>query len=224
MALEAYEVAVQASWNPRECSTYRDLLRREEQRLDEAFGGMSPDELPGAVVRVAEAWLDHAYDNITLARACLAHRRRQEEEQPAVPGENPEPPDGEVSAEKARSLWVQRALRQTSYVSHMAKEMDDNSTETEWGIWSYERYRRMLDAEMAEACRIYPEVELTDLPVGKGKEAQKWLTGAHGNVKRAHERIDMHIKRLGGAGELAKPQKGILPQPAGKEANPALGI
>jgi hypothetical protein len=103
MALEAYEVAVQASWNPRECSTYRDLLRREEQRLDEAFGGMSPDELPGAVVRVAEAWLDHAYDNITLAQTCLAARKQQEDEQAAL-DEHPEPPDGETSAEEVRRL------------------------------------------------------------------------------------------------------------------------
>jgi hypothetical protein len=87
----------------------------------------------------------------------------------------------------------------------MTKEMDDNSTKTEWSIWSYKHYRRMLDEEMAEACRIYAEVELADLPVSKGKEAQKWLTGAHGNVKRAHERISMHIRRLGGAGELGAP-------------------
>ncbi len=60
VALEACEVAVRTSWNPRECSTYHDLLHREEQRLDEAFGGMMPDELPGAVVAVAEVWLDDA--------------------------------------------------------------------------------------------------------------------------------------------------------------------
>jgi hypothetical protein len=76
VALEACEVAVQASWNPRECNTYHDLLDREERRLDEAFGGMMPDELPGAVVAVAEVWLDHAYDNFTLAQACLTARRQ----------------------------------------------------------------------------------------------------------------------------------------------------
>ena len=205
VAIEACEVAVRAGWNPQECSTYHDLLHRKEQRLDEAFGGMMPDELPGAVVAVAEVWLDDAYDNITLAQTCLAARKQQEEKRAAALGKHPEPPDGEVSAEKARSLWIQRALRQTSYVSHMAKEMDDYSVETEWGLWSYERYRRMLDAEMAEVCRIYAEIELTDLPGSKGKEAQEWLTDAHGNVKREHERIDMHIRRLGGAGEPGAP-------------------
>ena len=115
-----------------------------------------------------------------------------------------------MPVEEVHRLWAQRALRQTSYVSHMAKEMDDNSTETEWGIWSYERYKRMLDAEMAEACRIYAEIELTDLPVSKGKEAQKWLTDVHGNVKREHERIDMHIRRLGGAGELGADRKSVV--------------
>ncbi len=50
VALEAYEMAR----DPRECGTYHDLLDREERRLDEAFGSMMPDELPGAVVAVAE--------------------------------------------------------------------------------------------------------------------------------------------------------------------------
>jgi hypothetical protein len=54
VALEACEVAVQTSWSPRECSTYHDLLDREERRLDEAFRGMMSDELPGEVVAVAE--------------------------------------------------------------------------------------------------------------------------------------------------------------------------
>jgi hypothetical protein len=63
----------------------------------------------------------------------------------------------------------------------------------------------MLDAEMAEVRRIYAEIELTDLPGSKGKEAQEWLTDAHGNVKREHERIDMHIRRLEGAGEPEAP-------------------
>ncbi len=127
------------------------LLHREEQRLDEAFGGMMPDELPGAVAAVAEVWLDDAYDNITLAQTCLAARKQQEEKRAAALGKHPEPPDGEVSAEKARSLWIQRALRQTSYVSHMAKEMDDYSVETKWSIWSYERYRRSGDKGDDEA-------------------------------------------------------------------------
>jgi hypothetical protein len=59
---------------------------------------------------------------------------------------------------------------------------------------------------MAEACRIYAEVELADLPVSKGKEAQKWLTGAHENVKRAHEHIGMHIRGVWGAPAKVHPQ------------------
>ncbi len=116
--------------------TYHDLLHREEQRLDEAFGGMMPDELPDAVVAVAEVWLDDAYDNITLAQACLAARKQQEEEQAAALGEHPEPPDGETSAEKARRLWIERARQWTSYVSHMAQEITDGSTKAGWSIWS----------------------------------------------------------------------------------------
>jgi hypothetical protein len=118
VALEACKVAVQASWNPRECNTYHDLLDREEQRLDEAFGGMMPDELPGAVVAVAEVWLDDAYDNFTLAQACLTARRQQEQDQGAALEEHPEPPDGEISAEKARRLWILRAFQQASYVRY----------------------------------------------------------------------------------------------------------
>jgi hypothetical protein len=69
-----------------------------------------PDELPGAVVAIAEVWLDDAYDNITLAQACLAARRQQEEEQTAMLGEHPEPPDGGTSAERARRLWITQKL------------------------------------------------------------------------------------------------------------------
>jgi hypothetical protein len=87
-------VAARTCWDPRECSTYHDLLDREEQRLDETFEGMMPDELPGAVVAVADAWLDDAYDNITVAQACLAARKQQEEEQAAALGEPPQPPEG----------------------------------------------------------------------------------------------------------------------------------
>ncbi len=150
----------------------------------------------------AEKFID---DLVRDAIRDLADAKVPEEKRAAALGKHPEPPDGEVSVEKARSLWIQRALQQTSYVSHMTKEMDDYSVETEWGLWSYERYRRMLDAEMTEVCRIYAEIELTDLPGSKGEEAQEWLTDAHGNVKREHERINMHIRRLGGAGEPGAP-------------------
>ena len=185
VALEACEVAVRTSWNPQEGSTYHDLLHREEQRLDEAFGGMMPDELPSAVAAVAEVWLDDAYDNITLAQACLAVRRQQEEKRTATLGEHPEPPDGETSAEKARRLWIPRALQQTSYVSHMAREVCDDSTKADWGVWAYREYRRRLDEEMMAVCQIYAEVELADLPVREGKEAQGWLKSAHQDAERA---------------------------------------
>jgi hypothetical protein len=181
-AIEAIEVAVQTSWDPRECGAHHGLLDREEQRLDrldKTFGGVSPDELPGAVAAVAGAWLDDAYDNITLAQTCLAGRSQYEEqEQIAALEEHPEPPDGETSAEKARRLWVARALQQTSYVSHMAQEIGDDSTKTEWSIWSYEHYRRLLEEEVVEASRAYAEIELADLPVSKGEEAKVWLMSA----------------------------------------------
>jgi hypothetical protein len=74
IALEACEVAVQISWKSQEYSAYHDLLDREERKLDEAFAGMRPGELPGRVVAAAEVSLDDAYDNITLAQACLAVR------------------------------------------------------------------------------------------------------------------------------------------------------
>jgi hypothetical protein len=123
VALEACEMAAQTSWDPPECGTYHDLLDHEEGKLDEAFGNMMPYEMPGAVVAAAEVWLDDAYDNITLAQACMTARREQEEERRAAPEGHSEPPDGETSAEKARRLWILRALQQTSYVSHMAQEI-----------------------------------------------------------------------------------------------------
>ncbi len=202
VALEACEVAAQTNWNPRECSTYHDLLDREERRLDEAFGGMMPDELPGVVVAVTEAWLDEAYENITLVQACLAVRRQQEEERTATLGEHPEPPDGETSAEKARRLWIPRAFQQTSYVSHMAREVCDDSTKVRWTPWTYREYRRLLDDEMMAVCRIYAEVELADLPVREGKEALGWLRSAHRNIEYACEHIGMRIR---GAGECGAP-------------------
>jgi hypothetical protein len=142
---------VQTSWDPRECGTHHGLLDREEQRLDETFGGVSSDELPGAVVAVAGVWLDDAYDNIALAQTCLAGRSQHEEEQIAALGKHPEPPDGETSAGKARRLWIARALQQTSYVSQMAQEIADDSTKAGWSIWSYEHYRRLLEKEVVEA-------------------------------------------------------------------------
>ncbi|MFN9910849.1 MAG: hypothetical protein ACK56F_32880, partial [bacterium] len=45
---------------------------------------MRPGELPGRVVAAAEVWLDDAYDNITLAQACLAVRSRREKKRVEV--------------------------------------------------------------------------------------------------------------------------------------------
>jgi hypothetical protein len=175
--------------------TYHDLLDREEGKLDEAFGNMMPDELPGAVVAAAEVWLDDAYDNITLAQACMAARREQEEERIATLREHPELPDGETSADKARGLWILRALQQTLYVSHIAWEICDDSTKANWSAWSYREYRRLLDEETMTVCRIYAEVELADLPVLEGKEAKGWLTSAHQDAKHAREHNGGHIKK-----------------------------
>jgi hypothetical protein len=137
VAVEACEMAAQDGWDPRKCGTYNDLLDREEGKLDEAFGNMMPDELPGAFVATAEVWLDDAYDNITLAQACMTARREREEERHAALRKSPEPPDGETSAEKAQRLWILRALQQTSYVSHMAREIWDDSTKADWTSWAY---------------------------------------------------------------------------------------
>ncbi len=85
---------------------------------------------------------------------------------------SPEPPDGETSAEKAQNLWILRALQQTSYVSHIAREVCDYSTKADWTSWTYREYRRLLDEEMMAVCQIYAEVKLAELPVREGKEAR----------------------------------------------------
>ncbi len=169
VAVEACEMAAQAAWDPWKCGTYHDLLDREEGKLDEVFRNMMPDELPGVVVAAAEVWLDDAYDNITLAQACMTARREQEEERLATLREHLEAPNGETSADKARRLWILRALQQTSFVSHMAGEMCDDSTKADWTSWTYREYRRQLDEDMMAVCQIYAEVELADLPVRDGK-------------------------------------------------------
>ncbi len=122
-----------------------------------------------------------------------------------TPEEHPEPPDGEASAEKAQRLWIPRALRQTSYVSHMAREVCEDSTQADWGVWAYREYRRLLDEEMTAACQIYAEVELADLPVREGKEAQGWLTSAHQDAERAREHIGEHIRKREGLRALLYP-------------------
>jgi hypothetical protein len=194
VALEACEVAVQISWKSQEYSTYHDLLDREERKLDEAFAGMRPGELPGRVVAAAEVWLDDAYDNITLAQACLAVRSRREKRRIEMLEEYPEPPDGETSAEKARRLWMQRAFLQTTFTSRMAQEACNDSTET---AWTYHEHRRLLDDEMMAVCRIYAEVEWADLPAHEGEKAQKWLMITHRNIERAREHVAMRIREAG---------------------------
>jgi hypothetical protein len=132
VALEACEVAVQVSWKSQEHSVYHDLLDREERKLDEAFAAVRPGGLPGRVVAAAEVWLDDAYDNITLAQACLAVRSRREKRRIEVLEVHPEPPDGETSAEKARRLWMPRAFLQTTFASRMAQEVCNDSAEAAW--------------------------------------------------------------------------------------------
>jgi hypothetical protein len=147
VALEACEVATQTSWDPRECGAYHDLLSREEGRLEEAFRNMMPDELPDPMVAAAEVWLEDARDNVTMAQTWMAVRRYEEEKRLAAPKGPPEPPDGGVPAKTAHRLWAQRALQQTLYVSHMAREICDNSTKADWTTWVYHEYRRLLDIE-----------------------------------------------------------------------------
>jgi hypothetical protein len=150
--------------------------------------------MPGKIVAVAEVWLDNAYDNITLAQACLAVRSRREKRRIETLGEDPEPPDGEASAERARRLWMPRAFLQTTFASRMAQETCNDSTET---AWTYHEHRRLLDDEMMAVCRIYAEVELADLPVHEGERAQKWLMITHKNIERAREHIGMRIRDAG---------------------------
>jgi hypothetical protein len=78
----------------------------------------------------------------------------------------------------------------------MAQEIGDDSTKTEWSIWSYEHYRRLMEKEVMGACRVYAEVELADLPVSKGEEAKMWLTSAHQEAERARKHIGERIKGL----------------------------
>jgi hypothetical protein len=78
----------------------------------------------------------------------------------------------------------------------MAREVCEDSTKTGWSIWSYKEYRRLLDEEMMEVCRIYAEVELADLPVSKGKEPKGWLTSAHQEAEHAREHIGERIKGI----------------------------
>jgi hypothetical protein len=122
-------------------------------------------------------------------------RRELEEERIATLRDHPEPPDGESSAEKARRLWIPRAFQQTSYVSHMAREICDESTKANWSAWPYREYRRLLDEEMMTVSRIYAEVELADLPVREGKEAKGWLTSAHQDAERAREHTGGCVKK-----------------------------
>jgi hypothetical protein len=177
------------------CSSYRNLLDREEERLDAAFRNMMPEELPSAVVEAAEAWPGDAYDNIILAQDRMAARREEEEERVATLEDYLKLPDGETLAERARRLWILRALQQTSCVSHMAREVCDDSTKANWSTYLYREYRRLLDAEMMAACQIYAETKLADLLVRKGKEAKGWLTSVHKDAEYAQDHNGARLKR-----------------------------
>ncbi len=142
----------------------------------------------------AEVWLDDAYDNITLAQACLAVRSRREKRRIEVLEVHPEPPDGETSAEKARRLWMPRAFLQTAFASRMAQEVCNDPTET---AWTYHENRRLLDDEMMAICRVYAEVEWADLPAHEGERAQKWLMSTHKNIEHARENVAMRIREAG---------------------------
>jgi hypothetical protein len=179
VALEACEVATQTSWDPQECNAYQDLLDHEERRLYEAFGNIMPEELPGPMVAAAEVWMENARDNISVAHTWMAARRDKEEKRLAAPKGPQEPPDGGTPVETARRLWAQRALQQTLYVSHMAQEICDDSTKTDWTFWTYCEYRRLLDEEIVTICQAYMEVGMTDLSDREGKEAKERLIGAH---------------------------------------------
>jgi hypothetical protein len=208
VALEACGVATQTSWNPQECGTYRDLLSREEGRLEEAFKYMMPDELPDPMVVAAEVSLEDARDNVTMAQTWMAVRRYEEEKRSAAPEGPPEPPDGGVPAETARRLWAQRALQQTSYVSHMAREIRDNSTKADWTTWAYHEYRRLLDIETMAVCRIYAGVKLADLPVREGEEAREWLADMQREVEYARGHISTRIREMRECGEFPYPSGG----------------
>ncbi len=99
-------------------------------------------------------------------------------------------------------MWIPRAFLQTTYASHMAQETCNDSTKVGWTPWTYREHRRLLDDEMMAVCRIYAEVELADLPVREGKEAQGWLMITHRNIERAREHIGMRIR---GAREWGAP-------------------
>ncbi len=80
----------------------------------------------------------------------------------------------------------------------MARKVCEDSTKADWGVWAFREYRRLLDDQMMAACRIYTEVELADLPIRQGKEAQGWLTIAHQDAERAREHIGEHIRKREG--------------------------
>jgi hypothetical protein len=135
---------------------------------------MMPEELPGPMVAAAKVWMEDARDNVSTAHTWMAARRDKEGKRLAAPKGPPEPPDGGTPVETARRLWAQRALQQTSYVSHMAQEICDDSTKADWTSGTYSEYRRLLDEEMVTICQIYMGVGMTELSDPEGKEAKEW--------------------------------------------------
>jgi hypothetical protein len=134
-------------------------------------------------------------------------------------------PDGETPTNKARGLWILRALQQTSFVSHMAWEICDNSGKATWSVCSYPEYRRLLDEAPMGVCQPYMETKLMNLPVGEGKEARGWLTSAHEDAECAREYIVSFIGRLeelrAGQGEEAQDNPFFLDQLSLEQAQEA---
>jgi hypothetical protein len=87
-----------------------------------------------------------------------------------------------------------RAFLQTTFTSRMAQEACSDSTET---TWTYHEHRRLLDDEMMAVCRIYAEVEWTDLPAHEGERARKWLMSTCKDIERAREHVAMRIREAG---------------------------
>jgi hypothetical protein len=61
----------------------------------------------------------------------------------------------EGAAEKSeREKWAWKSLQQAAYVSHLALEVHDDATKTEWNTRCYREYRRLLDEESMQLCDI----------------------------------------------------------------------
>jgi hypothetical protein len=95
-----------------------------------------------------------------------------------------EPLKGEAPTERVRPLWILKALQQTLCVSHMVREICDDSRKDNWSVCSYQKYKSLLDEGAMTVCQTYAETKLVELPIREGKEARGWLTSPH---EDAHE-------------------------------------